>query len=163
MCTQLHTIEVQNPRVQGTLSVRATFWACVYLIFSVTSTLLIKRKGIKPRSLLGQVGNSGNIPGVLKQPVTTTVSKDKVSWSNVVCRNLWLLTCDVCISTYIEIMICDEHVPWKDGAKHHVDLHMACWREHMTCWREIVRLEIFLEIKVNQLRFDRLDFDLTFN
>ena len=39
MCTLLHTKEVQNPKAQGTLSVRATFWACLHLIFSVTSTL----------------------------------------------------------------------------------------------------------------------------
>jgi hypothetical protein len=42
-----HTIEVQNPNIPGTLSIRATFWACFYPIFSVTSTLLIKRKGFR--------------------------------------------------------------------------------------------------------------------
>ena len=51
-------------------------------------------------------------------------------------------TYNVCIYTYLEIKICDVHGPSKDGAKQHVDLHM-------TCWREIVRLEIFLEIKVD--------------
>ena len=39
MCTLQHTKEVQNPKAQGTLSVRATFWACLYLVFSVTSTV----------------------------------------------------------------------------------------------------------------------------
>jgi len=48
----------------------------------------LKKPKTSSRSVLGQVGNSGNIPGVLKQSGTTAVSKDKVSWSNVVRRNL---------------------------------------------------------------------------
>ena len=65
-------------------------------------------------------------------------------------------TYNVFIYTYIEIRICDVHGPSKDGTKQHVDLHMMCWQE-------IVRLEIFLEIKVNRSIFNRLDFVLTFN
>jgi hypothetical protein len=38
--------------------------------------------------VLGQVKNSGNIPGVLKKHGSTAVSKDRVSWSDVVRRNL---------------------------------------------------------------------------
>ena len=58
--------------------------ACRYVVCTVHYST---KKWIL-QSLLGQVGNSGNIPGVLKQSGTTAVSKDKVSWSNVVCRNL---------------------------------------------------------------------------
>jgi hypothetical protein len=47
-----------------------------------------KKPKTSSRSVLGQVGNSGNIPGVLKQSSTTAVSKDKVSWSDVVRGNL---------------------------------------------------------------------------
>jgi hypothetical protein len=47
-----------------------------------------KKPKTSSRSVLGEVGNSGNIPGVLKQSGTTAVSKDKVSWSNVVRGNL---------------------------------------------------------------------------
>jgi len=45
---------------------------------------VIKRK----QYLLGQVENSPNIPGVLKQHGNTTTSTGKVSWSDVVRRNL---------------------------------------------------------------------------
>ena len=48
----------------------------------------LKKPKTSSRSVLGQVENSGNIPGVLKQHGNTTVSKDRVSWSDVVCRNL---------------------------------------------------------------------------
>jgi hypothetical protein len=37
--------------------------------------------------LLGQVENSGNIPGVLKQHDSTAASTGKVSWSDVVRSN----------------------------------------------------------------------------
>ena len=38
--------------------------------------------------LLGKVENSENIPGVLKQVDTAGNSGYRVSWSNMVCRNL---------------------------------------------------------------------------
>ena len=38
--------------------------------------------------VLGQVENSHNIPGVLKQHGNSTANKGKVSWSDVVRRNL---------------------------------------------------------------------------
>ena len=90
--------------------------------------------------MLGKVGNSGNIPGVLKQSSTTGNSSNRVSWSDVVCKNLQGLTYAICISTYLEIKICDVHGPLKDGAKQQMDLHMMCWRE-------IVKLERFWRIK----------------
>jgi hypothetical protein len=40
------------------------------------------------RSVLGEVGNSGNIPGVLKHADTARNSGNRVSWSDVVRRNL---------------------------------------------------------------------------
>ena len=40
------------------------------------------------RSMLGEVGNSENIPGVLKQVHTAGNSGNRVSWSDVVRRNL---------------------------------------------------------------------------
>ena len=47
-----------------------------------------KKPKTSSRSVLGEVGNAGNIPGVLKQSSTTGNSGNKVSWSDVVCRNL---------------------------------------------------------------------------
>jgi hypothetical protein len=47
-----------------------------------------KKPKTSSRSVLGEVGNSGNVPGVLKQPSTTGNSRNKVSWSDVVHRNL---------------------------------------------------------------------------
>ena len=47
-----------------------------------------KKPKTSSRSVLGEVGNSGNIPGVLKESSTTENSRNKVSWSNVVRRNL---------------------------------------------------------------------------
>ena len=40
------------------------------------------------RSVLGEVGNSGNIPGVLKHADTARNSRNRVSWSDMVRRNL---------------------------------------------------------------------------
>ena len=47
-----------------------------------------KKPKTSSRSVLGKVGNSGNIPGVLKQPSTIGISGNKVSWSDVVRGNL---------------------------------------------------------------------------
>ena len=47
-----------------------------------------KKSTSSSRSVLGEVGNSENIPGVLKQVDTTGNSGNIVSWSNVVRRNL---------------------------------------------------------------------------
>ena len=47
-----------------------------------------KKPMTSSRSVLGQVENSPNIPGVLKQHANTTANKGKVSWSEVVRRNL---------------------------------------------------------------------------
>jgi hypothetical protein len=47
-----------------------------------------KKPKTSSRSVLGEVGNSENIPGVLKESSTTENSGNKVSWSNVVRRNL---------------------------------------------------------------------------
>ena len=47
-----------------------------------------KKPKTSSRSVLGEVGNSGNTPGVLKQSSTTGISGNKVSWSDVVRRNL---------------------------------------------------------------------------
>ena len=47
-----------------------------------------KKPKTSSRSVLGQVENSENIPGVLKQHGNTTTSTDKVSWSDVVRGNL---------------------------------------------------------------------------
>ena len=46
-----------------------------------------KKPKTSSRSVLGQVENSGNIPGVLKQHGNTTTDTGKVSWSDVVRRN----------------------------------------------------------------------------
>ena len=47
-----------------------------------------KKPKTSSRSVLGKVGNSGNIPGVLKQSSTTENSGNKISWSDVVRKNL---------------------------------------------------------------------------
>ena len=47
-----------------------------------------KKPKTSSRSMLGKVGNSGNVPGVLKQSSTAEISGNRVSWYNVVHRNL---------------------------------------------------------------------------
>ena len=47
-----------------------------------------KKPKTSSRSVLGKVGNSGNIPGVLKKSSTARISGNRVSWSNVVSMTL---------------------------------------------------------------------------
>ena len=47
-----------------------------------------KKPTSSSRSVLGEVGNSENIPGVLKQVDTAGNSGNRVSWSDMVRRNL---------------------------------------------------------------------------
>ena len=47
-----------------------------------------KKPKTSSKSVLGKVGNSGNVPGVLKQSNIAGNSRNRVSWSDVVRRNL---------------------------------------------------------------------------
>ena len=102
----LHTYLVQKGRVAIAPTATAKLWDALSRDLWANAGA-----GAENILMLGQVENSPNIPGVLKQHDNTIASRGKVSWSDVVRRNLWVHARYVCIPTFIEIWIQYGHGP----------------------------------------------------